>query len=290
MEHVHGFRRIRIPPGGVNQRRWPHPGKWWWIRGSNCNQCGSGGRIAIVTAANTLELPISNVSVQGGSVYNYQAGSGTIFVKTGSSVHGTLYMKFTNVYGAYAYRPSYKFTTPIPTSQVWTFDNIVFSGKAILRVPTGTKLVLPNGLGSVSGNDYEGGIILDGGELCVPSTGTRCEGSWTLMPHADAVVSRGLTLAGPRFGNLNLRRIEGDFAPVTVSVKGPVVLEGASSIDLYGNAYTTGKITQGNAKLTNGNYTAETANAKGVAGIGDSSTGKAGALRIKAGGIMVILR
>ena len=260
--------------------------------GSNCNQCGSGGRIALVTKADELGLPIDKVTVQGGSVYAYQAGSGTIFVKTGTSVYGTLYMKFNNVYGAYAYHPTYRLTTAIPSGQTWTFDAIVFSGKGVLRVPTGTKLVLPNGLGSVTGNDYESGIVMDGGTLDVPSALASCEGQWMLMMHADTVIPCALTLNGPKIGVVSsFRRIAKDFdGQQTVTVNGPVTLEGTSTFDLFGDAYTTGKIKQGSAKLTTGDYTAALANEAGVTGVLDSSSDKSGLLKIKSGGLTLLFR
>ena len=257
--------------------------------GSNCNQCGSGGRIALVVQADELELPISKVTVQGGSVYAYQAASGTIFVKTGKSVNGTLYMKYNNVYGVYAYTPSCRLTTSIPSGETWTFDAIVIIGKGILRVPTGTKLVLPNGLGSVTGDDYDSGIILDGGELSVPSGVATCEGKWVLVPRAEVQIPGGLTLNGPKLGVIGaLRRTQADVAgKATVKVKGPVKLEGSSSINLFGNSYKVGKLIQGDVKLTQGEYTAATA---GLTGLVDTSTDANGTLTVSGGGLVVILR
>ena len=257
--------------------------------GSRCNQCGSGGRIALVVTADELALPLDKVTVQGGSVYAFQAASGTIFVKTGKSVNGTLYMKFNNVYGAYAYHPSSRLTTAIPAGETWTFDAIVFSGKGVLRVPTGTKLVLPNGLGSVTGNDYEGGLLLDGGALEVPAEAASCTGQWMLMMHADTVIPCGLQLNGPKIGPVStFRRLAKDFAGGhTVKVSGPVTLAGDSTFDLRGDAYTTGKVVQGTDKLTSGTFTAASA---GLSAVIDTTTEKNGTLTIKGSGVVIVVR
>ena len=257
--------------------------------GNNCNQCGSGGRIALITTANELGLPIANVTVQGGSVYDYQAASGTIFVKTGTSVHGTLYMKFNNVYGAYSNHPSSRLTTAIPANETWTFDAIVFSGKGILRVPTGTTLVLPNGLGSVTGNDYDGGLLLDGGALEVPAQTASCTGQWMLMVCADMNLPCGLQLNGPKIGPVStLRRLATDFAGGhTIKIAGPVTLAGSSTFDLRGDAYTTGKVVQGTDKLTSGTYTAATA---WLSALIDTAESASGTLTIKPSGIVIFVQ
>ena len=217
--------------------------------GSNNNQCGAGGRISILlTGTDTLGLSTNNITAYGESEYSKQAGCGTIVLRTPSSTNGTLFIKQkSGLYGAYAARPFRLFTTPIPAGQTWAFDSIVFDNAGILRVGPGTTLALPNGLASVAGHSFEGGILLDGGMLDIPNTAETAHvlhnGPWTFQPNSNFVFNGTVTVQGnAAIGAFELSNFTNNYAVCDVSVTGNLTVASDGAIRLVDGGLLSGTV------------------------------------------------
>ena len=129
---------------------------------------GSGGRVAIVlSTAGTLDFPSANVFLSG--VFGPRTtGGGTFYSKTAAQQNGTLHLQSTRAVKTGSVRyGSVNSVTAIPAGQTWTLDSVEIIGAAMLAVPAGTSLVLPNGPVSVTavGDARTGGIIAAGGTI-----------------------------------------------------------------------------------------------------------------------------
>ena len=169
------------------------------------NNKGTGGRVALVT-----EQPVDRstfASINAGSArrnaQNSRAtrsgGSGTVFFKDASQTYGTLLVD--NVDGSLSPAVNRSVTEP-STDGDWTFDALGLGNYAIIAIPVGTALHLPNGLSSVfSLNSPEstayGSIRYEGGTLDLgSSTDQTMSGSWMLTPWTNLTVNADLTVKG----------------------------------------------------------------------------------------------
>lgn len=212
---------------------------------ANCEQTayssnhytGAGGRISLLlTSGEMTTFPIANVTAFGGwAVNNGSVGaSGTVVVRTPTYGNGILYARdrTSKNYGSYGFYPYKYATTGIPSGQTWTLDAVVFGANAILRIPTGTTLSLPNGLASVSGSSDLGanrgfcGILLDGGTLDIADTPATehvvGNGQWMLSPNAPLVLNGNLTVqGGASVGAIRIRNsATNDYTKMDIVVKG----------------------------------------------------------------------
>lgn len=126
----------------------------------------SAGRVGIeLTEAETMAYPHTSVNISGAS----GGGGGTLVVKGASQTYGTLYVDNYRSHSDTVRWPTPTQITAIPAGETWTFDALVFRQQGMLAVPEGTTLVLPNGIGSISGTiyttDIRGGLFLAGGTL-----------------------------------------------------------------------------------------------------------------------------
>ncbi|MGN0827040.1 MAG: DUF2341 domain-containing protein [Kiritimatiellia bacterium] len=172
-------------------------------------QTPSGGRVAIhLTRAETMAFPTDHITLHG-ALSSTPAGSGTLFVKTPATPHGELYLDAIpkTIYAQYNLAlPDRYGSTPIPAGETWTLDAIHLRRAAILRLPKGTTLSLPNGLISVTGESERCGIILDGGTLQLPDGDQTLATDWVLHPQANWTLNANLTLQnGARLGVLRTR-------------------------------------------------------------------------------------
>ena len=132
------------------------------------NPGGSGGRIAIVvTEAEVCGLSDAKLTAYG-MWGGPSAGAGTIRIKTASHTHDGKLLVASNG-GVQSYgtrRPRKTETTVVPPGETWTLDELKFREEGVLGVPTGARLVLPNGAVSVSAvSERTAGLVALGGEI-----------------------------------------------------------------------------------------------------------------------------
>ena len=135
-------------------------------KSSPASQYGAaaGGRVALeVVSSNTLGLPETNLTAVG-SAGSTGGSGGTVVTKTANQAYGTLIVSQVPRISVWEHiYPKVETTTPVVGT--WTFDAIKLSSCGILSIPTGSKLVLPNGFVSVSGNSRTTGILYYGGTI-----------------------------------------------------------------------------------------------------------------------------
>ncbi len=172
------------------------------------NYRGVGGRVAVISTSSTpvdyttLHLqttvyPFNNNNNGTGQSTTY-GSCGTVYVKDATQTYGTLLLQ--NVDGFFA--PTIARCTPVITEGDWTFDAIGLGTRAVLSVPVGTALHLPNGLASVfSLNDASstvyGSIRYEGGTLDLGSSASHTmTGSWMFTPWTNLTLNANVTVKG----------------------------------------------------------------------------------------------
>ena len=165
-------------------------------RGNN-SRSGAGGRVSVLlTGSEMTEFKYTQFDARAGwTSVAHHGGTGTVLVRSPAKPNGILYLRDAEKkYDQYGYRVSSLFgrLTDIPQDQDWTLDGIVFGDNAVLRIPTGTSLALPNGLESVTSDaaDINCGIIVDGGILDLPVRTQIMSGKWTLTSRNEENVTR----------------------------------------------------------------------------------------------------
>ena len=163
-------------------------------RSSN-SRSGAGGRVSVLlTESELTDFKYTQFDARAGwTSYDNHGGTGTVLVRSPANPNGILYLrdaeKKYDQYGNRVKALSGRFTD-IPQNQNWVLDGIVFGHNAVLRIPYGTSLSLPNGLDSVSSDaaDINCGIIVDDGSLILPSCAQVMSGKWTLTSRNDVTV------------------------------------------------------------------------------------------------------
>ena len=165
----------------------------------NIRPDGAGGRIAVVLAsATTLGIPAANLRCNGTVAgYGRSSGGGTIFVKTASQQNGTLYVvnNFDDFVST-TYWPTKRGVTPIPMSQTWTLDEVVFRGVGILCVPEGTSLNVPLSGISASSGERTGGILYEGGTINFGQAPYALSGNWVFQADVPFTFDGHVTVSG----------------------------------------------------------------------------------------------
>ena len=170
------------------------------------NNRGVGGRVAVISTSSTpvgtsLQLkatvhPFNNSNKES---TNY-GGCGTVYTKDATQTHGTLLIQ--NVDGMFKQAPSNRRLTEPSIDGDWTFDAVGLGNYAILAIPTGTALHLPDGLGSVfslnaASSTAYGSIRYEGGTLDLGSSASQTmSGNWMLTPWTNLTVNANLTVRG----------------------------------------------------------------------------------------------
>ncbi len=172
---------------------------------SEQNYRGVGGRVAVIATSST-PIDYSTLHLKA-SVYPYNNSNGqsstygscgTVFIKDASQTYGTLLLD--NADGAFA--PSIARCTPVTADGDWTFDSLGLGNYAVLAVPVGTALHLPNGLDSVfslnaSGSTAYGSIRYEDGTLDLgSSTDQTMTGNWMLTTWTNLVLDADVTVKG----------------------------------------------------------------------------------------------
>ena len=188
----------------------------------------SGGRIALeATGSDTVLLPVANVAAYGALARKMtSSGAGTVLVKTRGQSYGTLHVKNrvrgeSGTYGIML--PTPDGTTIIPPGETWTFDAIVFAEAGILAVPEDTRLVLPGGFASISGNSLRAGILALGGTIDAGSENPHVlhGGNWVF--HAETPYAFGKSVevsGGAAIGLLRLYCDQNNVRRSTITVNG----------------------------------------------------------------------
>ena len=172
---------------------------------SDQNNRGVGGRVAVIATSST---PIDYTTLQlKATVYPFNNNNGqsttygscgTVFIKDATQTYGTLLLQ--NVDGIFA--PTIERCTPVITEGDWTFDAIGLGNRAVLSVPVGASLHLPNGLASVfslnaADSTAYGSIRYEGGTLDLgSSTDQTMTGNWMLTPWTNLTLNANVTVKG----------------------------------------------------------------------------------------------
>lgn len=160
---------------------------------------GSGGRVAIeLTSAETLDFPVKNISINGTNSGSTGGGCGTLFVRTADATkpNGKLYLNDGRQKNYGARFQKITAITAIPVGQTWTFDAIQIDNYGMLTVPTGAKLVLPNGPQSVSAtSSFCGGIVANGGDIDFGKGPWTFSNQWIFHPNVEYVFDGDVTIA-----------------------------------------------------------------------------------------------
>lgn len=233
-------------------------------RGSN-SRSGAGGRVSVLlTGSEMTEFKYTQFDARAGwTSYDHHGGTGTVLVRSPAKPNGILYLRDAEKkYDQYGYRVSSLSgrLTDIPQNQDWTLDGIVFGDNAVLRIPTGTSLALPNGLESVTSDaaDINCGIIVDGGILDLPVRTQIMSGKWTLTSRNEENVTRicgDLVMrSGANIGSIALHHTitdDGDAIPLygkcKLRVEGDLTVEDGATLiarrcglKKYGNSLSSG--------------------------------------------------
>lgn len=216
-------------------------------RGSN-SRSGAGGRVSVLlTGSEMTEFKYTQFDARAGwTSYAHHGGTGTVLVRSPAKPNGILYLRDAEKkYDQYGYRVSSLSgrLTDIPQDQDWTLDGIVFGDNAVLRIPTGTSLALPNGLESVTSDaaDINCGIIVDGGILDLPVRTQIMSGKWTLTSRNQENVTRicgDLVMrSGANIGSIALHHTitdDGDAIPLygkcKLRVEGDLTVEDGATL------------------------------------------------------------
>lgn len=172
---------------------------------SEQNYRGVGGRVAVISTSSTpvdyttlsLKATVYPFNNNNGQSTTY-GSCGTVYIKDSTQTYGTLLLQ--NVDGFFA--PTIARCTPVITEGDWTFDAIGLGNRAVLSVPVGTALHLPNGLGSVfslnaADSTAYGSIRYEGGTLDLGSAASHTmTGSWMLTPWTNLVLNADITVKG----------------------------------------------------------------------------------------------
>lgn len=216
-------------------------------RGNN-SRSGAGGRVSVLlTGSEMTEFKYTQFDARAGwTSVAHHGGTGTVLVRSPAKPNGILYLRDAEKkYDQYGYRVSSLSgrLTDIPQNQDWTLDGIVFGDNAVLRIPSGTSLALPNGLESVTSDaaDINCGIIVDGGILDLPVRTQIMSGKWTLTSRNEENVSRicgDLVMrSGANIGSIALHHTitdDGDAIPLygkcKLRVEGDLTVEDGATL------------------------------------------------------------
>ena len=191
---------------------------------------GSGGRVAIVLGtADTLDFPSANVLLSG--VFGPRTtGGGTFYSKTAAQQNGTLHLQSTRAVKTGSVRyGSVNSMTAIPAGQTWTLDSVEIIGAAMLAVPAGTSLVLPNGPVSVTavGGERIGGIIAAGGTIDFGNGPYVISSPWVFQAKSPYAFNGDLTISnGGAVGCLQFEEATYEaFSGCSVTVNGNMTVD-----------------------------------------------------------------
>lgn len=207
---------------------------------------GSGGRIALLTT-DVLAFPTNKVTAYGratGSTTGYGSGAGTVFLKNAGDTHGTLIVNNSATGQSLSSNGAKPFgknaVTPVNGGETWTFDRVLTQGYGVLSVPTGTTLVLPGGLASVSSLDattpVQDGLRYDGGTLDIGAFATHMvSGGWCFQAASPYTLQGNLVVTnGASVGLCRLRQVAGEAASLVkcdLTVTGNMTVDATSFIE-----------------------------------------------------------
>lgn len=207
----------------------------------------SGGRIAVeVTQSDEIKIDPKKFLARGTLARGLKStGAGTVLVKTRNQTYGTLYVNNLtrgsyNGEGAICWimLPHIGGATLIPANTTWTFDAIVFSASGVLAIPAGTKLVLPNGFASISGNSYTSGILYLGGEIDAGDENPHVlqGGQWVFSAETPYTFRHSVVVRdGAALGLLRLYSTVGDYRSSTITVEGDLDVQKGSYLYARGS-------------------------------------------------------
>ena len=171
------------------------------------NNRGVGGRVAVISTSSvpvdytTLSLKATVYPFNNDNKESTTYGScGTVYVKDATQTYGTLLVN--NVDGAFVPSLANRRVLEPCVDGDWTFDRIGLGNRALLSIPTGTAIHLPNGLDScfslnAAGSTAYGSIRYEGGTFDLgSSTNQTMTGNWMLTPWTNLTVNANMTVKG----------------------------------------------------------------------------------------------
>ena len=216
---------------------------------SEQNSRGVGGRVAVISTSSTpvdyttlsLKATVYPFNNNNGQSTTY-GSCGTVYIKDSTQTYGTLLLQ--NVDGFFA--PTIARCTPVITEGDWTFDAIGLGNRAVLSVPVGTALHLPNGLGSVfslnaDSSTVYGSIRYEGGTLDLGSSASHTmTGSWMFTPWTNLTLNANVTVKGcaaigvPAMADILDNDVAGETAKLPAFVSCNLMVNGNLTVESNG--------------------------------------------------------